>query len=111
MTWSVSLFATERGEEPVATYLLTLDATTQAKTAHLIDLLEQYGPNLGMPHSKKMTRDLYELRIRGKVEVRVLYTFRGTEIYLLHAFQKKSQKTPVRELEAALKRLHTLDQS
>lgn len=108
MSWEVNLFTTNRGEKPVSSFILELDATTKAKVANLLDLLEQYGPKLGMPHSKKMSRDLYELRIRGKIEVRIFYTFKNNQIYLLHAFQKKSQKTPRRELEVAESRLELL---
>lgn len=108
MSWEINLFTTNRGEKPVSSFILELDSTTKAKVANLLDLLGQYGPKLCMPHSKKMSRDLYELRIRGKIEVRIFYTFKNNQIYLLHAFQKKSQKTPRRELEVAESRLELL---
>lgn len=109
MSWEVNLFTTNRGERPVASFILELDATTKAKVANLLDLLERCGPKLGMPHSKKMSQGLYELRVRGKIEVRIFYTFKNNQIYLLHAFQKKSQKTPRRELKVAESRLELLD--
>jgi len=48
---------------------------------------------------------LYELRISGRVEIRILYTVKNGEYYLLHAFKKKTQKTPSREIKTALDRI------
>ncbi len=71
----------------------------------MFELLEIYGSNLGMSHAKQLGNGLYELRVRGKEELRILYSFKHTTIYLLHAFKKQTQKTPRRELEIAHKRL------
>jgi len=54
-----------------------------------------------MPYAKKIRNNLYELRIRGKRSFRIFYTFDSQIIYLLHIFQKKSQKTPVKEINIA----------
>lgn len=108
MAWKIIAFETLRGEKPVEKFIKSLDASTIAKAAHEINLLEQHGPYLSMPHSKKLEAGLYELRIRGKPEVRILYTFIKNEIYLLHAFKKKTQKTPQKEIKTASKRLEFL---
>ena len=108
MTWNIFLFETGRGEKPVEEFIKSLIPTTIAKITHTIDLLEQYGSLLNMPHSKKLTNNLYELRIRGREEIRILYTFQRRNIYLLHAFKKQSQKTPPKEIHIALKRLKDL---
>ena len=94
-----------RGEKPVEIFIKSLDESTIAKTIHSIDLLEKFGPLLRMPHVKKLTNNIYELRIKGKQEVRILFTFNKKEIILLHAFQKKTQKTPQKDIDTALKRL------
>ena len=51
---------------------------------------------------------LYELRIRGKIEIRIFYSFRKNFIYLLHVFKKQAQKTPNKELDIAIQRLNSL---
>ena len=61
-----------------------------------------------MPHSKQLAKGLYELRVRGKEEVRILYCFKKKDIYLLHGFKKQTQKTPGKEIEIALKRIEML---
>ena len=108
MAWEVVLFESKRGEKFVEEFIKARDSSTIAKIAHTIDLLEKHGPRLGMPHSKKITKDLYELRIRGKQETRIIYGFVKSNIYLLHAFRKKTQKTPQKEIRTGQKRLDAL---
>lgn len=108
MTWKIVVFESDRKEKPVEEFIKSLDKSTIAKVAHEINLLEKHGVYLSMPHAKKLSSSLYELRVRGKQEVRILYGFVKTTIYLLHAFRKQTQKTPVREIETAIKRLNSL---
>jgi len=70
----------------------------------------QKGVNLGMPLSRPMPTvapGVHELRIRGEgTTVRVFYYVRKADaIVVFHAFQKKSQKTPSREIDLARQRL------
>jgi len=74
-----------------------------------IDLLERFGCDLQMPHSKKIKNNLFELRIRGQQEVRIFYTFHQQQIILLHGFIKKSQKILKKELDLALQKMRGLD--
>lgn len=97
--WNLKLYESSRGEQYVEAFIRSLAPATTAKVIRTVDLLESYGPQLGMPHMRKLSKTISELRIRGKVEIRILYGTRGNSIYLLHAFQKKSQLTPRRALE------------
>ena len=103
--WKVNLFQTARGDYPVKEFAEKQDITTQNKIFHSVDLLVQGGPFLKPPYIKKLQSDLYELRIRGKVQVRIFYTMKNNEYYLLHAFRKKSQKTPKKEIQIAIDRI------
>lgn len=105
MAWEIVVYETNRKEKPVEEFVKAQNFQTKSKIIHLIDLLQKHGPILGMPHSKKLISKLYELRIRGKQETRILYCFKKEKIYLLHAFKKQTQKTPRKEMEIALKRL------
>lgn len=108
MAWKIILFGTGRSEKPVEELIKSLLPQTIAKVIRTLDLLEKYGSFLNMPHSKKLTSEIYELRIRGKQEIRILYAFLGNDIYLLHAFKKQSQKTPSKEINTAINRLRVL---
>jgi phage-related protein len=80
-----------------------LDEKEIAKTIRVIDLLEEFGNKLGMPHSKHIDDGIFELRIRGRREIRILYCFEGNSSIMLNAFIKKTEKTPSQEMNKAKK--------
>ncbi len=108
MAWNVYFFQTARGEKVVKEFIKNLETKTIGKVSQTLSLLKAYGPILGMPYSKKLTKEISELRIRGNEEVRILYAFSKNNIYLLHAFKKKTQKTPRKEMKIAEERRKAL---
>ena len=62
-----------------------------------------------LPHTKKISANLFELRISGKQEIRIFYSFHKSQIFLLHGFVKKSQKIPQKEIKIASQKLKLLD--
>lgn len=99
--WSVNYFNPRVQQEiekwPVGIY---------ADFLRLIELMEVYGADLRMPHSRAMGKGLFELRCKGSEGVgRAFYcTLVGKEIVILHSFIKKTQETPPAELAIARKR-------
>ena len=78
----------------------------------LQDILEklEIGLNLGMPHVKSLSSifpGLCEIRIKDRNgQFRVIYFLKRDEaIYLVHAFRKKTQKLPNKEIQTILKRI------
>lgn len=65
-----------------------------------------HGPSLRLPHSRAFGDGLFELRPRGRSNIgRAFYCFMFVRrIVVLHAFIKKTQQTPDRELKLARKR-------
>jgi len=78
-----------------------------ADYARLIELLTEHGPSLRMPHSRAFGDGLFEVRPRGRSGIgRAFYCFLlGKRVVVLHAFIKKTQQTPDKELNLARKRL------
>ena len=78
-----------------------------ADYARIVELLMEFGPNLRMPHSRAMGNGLFELRPRSTEGIgRAFYCFmEHRRIVILHAFIKKTQETPMRELKLARKRI------
>lgn len=78
-----------------------------ADYARLVELLMEHGPNLRMPHSKAMGEGLFELRPRGKEGIgRAFYCYLvRRRVVVVHAFVKKTQQTPERDLTLARKRV------
>lgn len=102
------LFFEKNKNKPTEKFLLNLTKSTISKVLRILDLLENYGPLIGMPYVKKVNSKLYELRIRGKEEVRFLFTYHGNLIRVLHGFKKKKQKIPQKEIKIAFKRLTSI---
>ncbi|OJI06457.1 hypothetical protein BK004_03470 [bacterium CG10_46_32] len=91
--------------ESVRDFIGSLEEKTRARVYQTIDLFYEAGHTIGLPHSKKIAKDLFELRIRSVQEVRILYTYKQASVVLLHAFIKQSQKIPQKEIKLALQRL------
>ena len=87
--------------------ILELPDTLAARYVVLSRRMVAMGPNLGEPHTKAMGQGLFELRLKGSEGIaRVLYcTQVGRRIVVLHSFVKKSNRTPARELAAAVNRM------
>lgn len=79
----------------------------KAEYALLVDLLIDNGPSLGMPESRAMGGGLFELRPKGQAGAgRAFYCFKkGRKVIILHAFIKKTPRTPLKELQIGRKRL------
>jgi len=95
-------------DDSIKKIVFSLEDFAIAKSLRTIDLLEEFGYGLGMPHSKKIKKNLFELRVRGKQELRIIYCFYENSIVLLHCFIKKSHRIPKRELNIALKKFKNL---
>ena len=105
---SVRFFATAAGNEPVREWLLGLSRDIRRTVGEDIKTA-QYGWPLGMPLIRKLEPDLWEVRsdIAGGI-ARTIFTVDGPTMVLLHAFVKKSQKTPAVDLKIARQRLSEL---
>ena len=111
MGYKIDLYEKDNGEVPVLESIKNMDAKMQAKIYREINLLEEFGRELHEPHIKKIVgqkySDLWELRIKQSSNIfRIIYfTYIDDLCVLLHGFQKKSQKTPKKELDLAKSRM------
>ena len=82
-----------------------------ANFLHILEMIEDFGPALGKPHTAPMGAGLFEIRAKGKEGIgRAFFcTVKGQEIVILHSFIKKTQRTPKKELEKARRRIKELD--
>lgn len=108
MPWEVKFFQTARGGYPVKKFIEGLEKKTYARVLKSIAILCSFGPFIRMPYSKKIASNLYELRIKGLESIRILYVQTGGKYFLVHAFKKKGQKIPSKELKVALDRIRDL---
>lgn len=91
-------------------WLLELDKDDRQIVGNDIKTVE-YGWPIGMPVSKPLGNGLYEVRsnLLGKRIARVIFTIIDNYMVLLHAFVKKTQKTPKEEINLALKRAKEIE--
>jgi phage-related protein len=102
MRWKIDYY-----NEDVEKAVLGLPDTLLARYIRLTEVMQNSGPNLGMPHTRAMKDGLFELRLKGKEGIaRVFYcTIVKNTVLMLHAFVKKTDKTPDKELKIARNRL------
>ena len=91
----------------VAENILNFPDGILARYLRLTDLMIEFGPNLGRPHTKLVEKGLFELRIKAQEGIaRVFFcTKRDRKIIMLHSYIKKTNKIPKRELKIAQNRL------
>lgn len=100
-------YAIEYYSDAVADKILALPDTLAASYVVLTRRMVAVGPNLGLPHTEAIGDGLFELRLKGQEGIaRVFFcALAGRRVIVLHAFIKKSQKTPRREIETARMRM------
>lgn len=105
--WTTEFYLTEAGVNPVAEFLKGLDDKTQARFIYSIEQLRVLNVHATEPLVKHLEGKLWELRRASSGNIyRLLYFFfTGRKIVFVHGFQKKTQKTPRREIETAQVRM------
>ncbi len=99
-------FETASGRVPVREFLVSLSVVERARVMRDVELLKTFGFELKAPLVKSIKGKLWELRTAGRNQHRVFYfAVSGKRLVLLHGFTKKTQKTPQREIDTALKRM------
>ncbi len=100
-----AFFATGSGNEPVREWLKELPAEDRKALGEDIAAVEFTWP-VGMPLVRPMKQGLWELRstLPGRRIARILFCQAGDQMILLHAFIKKTQKTPDEDLALGRRR-------
>jgi phage-related protein len=94
------------GREPVRDWLRELSREDQRVIGRDIAKV-QFGWPIGLPVCRPLSGGLWEVRssLTSRREARVLFGFHNETLIALHAFFKKSQRTPAADLELARQRL------
>jgi phage-related protein len=102
MAWTV-----ETLNSLVDAELEALPADMRARFAYISRLIEEFGlERVREPYVKHLRESLWEMRMKGRDGIsRALYvTAVGKRVVVVRTFIKKTEKTPGREIELALKR-------
>jgi phage-related protein len=107
MKWSV-----ETLNDVVDVELEELPADMRARFHYISQLIEEFGlERVREPHVKHVRGSIWEMRMKGKDGIsRALYvTAVGKRVVVVRVFIKKTQRTPNREIDLALKRAKEIE--
>lgn len=102
MTWRVEIL-----DRRVERELEALARDVRQRFLRIAELIERYGvAAMREPHVKHLEGKLWEMRMKGRDGIaRAIYiTAIGQRVVVLHAFDKKTQKTPGHAIEIARER-------
>lgn len=99
MPWKVEIL-----DRRVVKELKSLSADVRQRFLRIAELIEKHGRSaMHEPHIKHLEGKLWEMRMTGRdgIARAVFVTAVGERVVVVHAFEKKTQKTPARALEVA----------
>ena len=102
MNWTVLIL-----NAAVEAELNSLPTDMRARFVRIANLIEMHGlERVGMPYVRHLQDKLWEMRMKGRDGIsRALYvTATGRRAIVVRVFVKKTEKTPVREIQLALER-------
>jgi len=104
-------YRTSGGREPVREWLKSFPPEDRFTIGIDIKTVE-FGWPIGMPTCRSLGGGIWEVRsdLSGGRIARVLFSIQRNEMYLLNGFIKKTQKTPLQEIELARQRLREIAQ-
>lgn len=107
---TVEFYRGVSGKSPIIKFLKTLNAKQESKVLRQLQYLQEFGLSTAIPNCKKISTEIWELRIIGRDNIRLLCgKFGKSKVIVLDVFFKKQQKTPKLNIKLATQRLTNLD--
>jgi len=105
----VAFYRLRSGTEPVLAWIRDLPPEDRKAVGRDLKRVQEQWP-IGMPVCKPLHAGLWEVRttLESKRIVRTLFCFHQGQVVVLHAFIKKTQKTPHADLTLARERMKEL---
>ena len=91
------------GRKPAREFVDSLDEKAAARVDAFLDRLRVYGNRMHGKFVKKLTNDIFELRVKQFDRIfRILFFYQpGMMIVITSGFQKKTEQTPPSEIARA----------
>ncbi|KIM04667.1 MAG: hypothetical protein KN64_06765 [Sulfurovum sp. AS07-7] len=107
MQWKINYYKNKNNKSPIKEWLNEIGNEPKAEIFKIFEMLSKYGIELGLPFVKPIQNKLYEIRAKDKSGIyRVFYfAYKDKTFVMLHGFQKKTQTTPRKEIDIAIKRM------
>ncbi len=107
MQWKINYYHNQNSKSPIKEWLDALGNEPKAEIFRIFEMLSKYGTELGLPFVRPIESKIYEVRAKDKSGIyRVLYfAYKDKTFVMLHGFVKKTQATPRKEIDTAIKRM------
>ena len=111
--YRIEFYKDRHGRKPVREYIKNLATKNDAESKKTLEKIHEYldvlsisGTMAGLPYTRHIEGEIWELR---PARDRILFvSWTGGKFFLLHNFTKKTQKTPRKEIDTAKRRLKDL---
>lgn len=102
MTWDITFYS-----EKVEAQTLALPKGILANFLRVAELIKEFGPDLGRPHTAPLRKGLFEIRVKGREGIArsVFCTVKGRKIVILMTCIKKQNVIPQRQMITVQKRM------
>lgn len=102
MTWTVTFYSAKVERETLA-----LPPGLLACFSRIVELIEEFGPDLGRPHTAALGHGLFEIRAKAREGVaRSVFCRLGRrEVIVLNTVVKKGNRIPERYMKTARRRM------
>ena len=111
MAINIRYHESSSGKIFIQDYIDSLDEKTQYEVYSFLQKFKNDYRFRQSPYCKKITKDIFEIRIKVKDCYRILYAFLYKDtIILLHIFKKKTNKILRKDLKLAINRLKLYEQ-
>jgi len=111
MIFHINYWRNPSGKAPVEKYIDEIDNKDErAELLSALKGIQEYGTDTIGVEFRQIEGKLWELKIRAYGnQHRIFYVvLKGNEMVLLHAYLKKTPKTPVKEIQTAKQRMKQL---
>ena len=108
----VEFYLSSNGRSPVFEFIHEQEKANKAMILAVLKDIQHFGFNAKGCLFKNLGKKLWEIKIRTvSTGYRFLYALmESNKIIILHGFKKKTQKTPLKEITLARKRLNEITQ-
>lgn len=102
MAREIDFFERANGKCPTIDFISSLDRKIQRKIEFIFKIVEDF-QIVPSEYLKNINRDIYEIRVQlsGNIYRFLCFFYKGNIIVVTHGFQKKTQKTPMKEITRA----------
>ncbi len=98
-----------QNSSPIKEYIDQCSNSLFEKITRQIKYLQEYGLRPEVLNLKKLKGyPIWEIRVLGKDNIRILCSQSKEVIWIWHIFSKKSMKTPLKDLRLSLKRYYEI---